>query len=149
MFDNDRIDWCDRNLARRAMSDCVFPVVTSRGAKFSDRQPRQSDLSSGFRREMRVAPPLYDKDIAEPVTLIARKPAAEEETSLVNIEGIKATLLMEWALKGRAGIGRAVRGKDGRRNEGSGEEENETRRDERSVKKQRASDGQEAAERRW
>lgn len=26
------------------------------------------------------------------VTLIARKPAAEEETSLVNIEGIKATL---------------------------------------------------------
>lgn len=27
-----------------------------------------------------------------PVTLIAKKPAAEEETSLVNIEGIKATL---------------------------------------------------------
>ncbi|TGZ38403.1 Uncharacterized protein DBV15_06728 [Temnothorax longispinosus] len=125
------------------MSDCVFSAVTSRGAKFSDRQPRQSDLSSGFRREMR------DKDIAEPVTLIARKPAAEEETSLVNIEGIKATLLMEWALKGRAGIGRAVGGKDGRRNEGSGEEENETRRDERRVKKQRASDGQGAAERRW
>jgi len=62
MFDNDRIDWCDRNLARRAMSDCVFPVVTSRGAKFSDRQPRQSDLSSGFRREMRVAPPLYVRE---------------------------------------------------------------------------------------
>lgn len=39
------------------------------------------------------------------VTLIARKPAAEEETSLVNIEGIKATLLMEWAFKGRPGIG--------------------------------------------
>lgn len=47
-------------------------------------------------------------DIAEPVTLIARKPATEEETSLVNIEGIKATLLMEWAFKGRAGIGRCV-----------------------------------------
>lgn len=45
-------------------------------------------------------------DIAETtVTLIARKPAAEEETSLVNIEGIKATLLMEWAFKGRPGIG--------------------------------------------
>jgi len=62
MFDNDRIDRRDRNLARRAMSDCVFPVVTSRGAKFSDRQPRQSDLSSGFRREMRVAPPLYVRE---------------------------------------------------------------------------------------
>lgn len=46
---------CDRNLARHAMSDRVFPAVTSGGAKFSDRQPRQSDLSSGFRREMRVA----------------------------------------------------------------------------------------------
>lgn len=34
-------------------------------------------------------------DTAETVTLIARKPAAEEETSLVNIEGIKAALLME------------------------------------------------------
>lgn len=45
----------DRNLARHAMSDRVFPAVTSGGAKFSDRQPRQSDLSSGFRREMRVA----------------------------------------------------------------------------------------------
>ncbi|KAK1136491.1 hypothetical protein K0M31_001041 [Melipona bicolor] len=44
-------------------------------------------------------------DTAETVTLIARKPAAEEETSLVNIEGIKATLLMEWAFKGRSGIG--------------------------------------------
>lgn len=62
MFDNDRIDRRDRNLARRAMSDCVFPAVTSRGAKFSDRQPRQSDLSSGFRREMRVAPPLYVRE---------------------------------------------------------------------------------------
>lgn len=41
-------------------------------------------------------------------TLIAKKPAAEEETSLVNIEGIKATLLMEWALKDRVGIGRCV-----------------------------------------
>lgn len=47
-------------------------------------------------------------DTGETVTLIARKPAAEEETSLVNIEGIKATLLMEWAFKGRPGIG-AVR----------------------------------------
>lgn len=36
-----------------------------------------------------------------------------------------------------------------RRNEGSGEKENETRRDERRVKKQRTSDGQGAAERRW
>lgn len=43
----------------------------------------------------------------------------------------------------------AVGGKDGRRNEGSGEKENETRRDERRVKKQRAGDGQGAAERRW
>lgn len=33
-------------------------VVTSEGAKFSDRQPRQSDLSSGFRREMRAASPV-------------------------------------------------------------------------------------------
>lgn len=62
MFDNNRIDQCDRNLVWRAMSDCVFLAVTSRGAKFSDRQPRQSDLSSGFRREMRVAPPLYVRE---------------------------------------------------------------------------------------
>lgn len=49
-------------------------------------------------------------DIAETtVTLIARKPAAEEETSLVNIEGIKATLLMEWAFKGRPTVSGHVR----------------------------------------
>lgn len=59
---DDRIDRRDRNLARRAMSDRVFPAVTSGGAKFSDRQPRQSDLSSGFRREMRVAPPPYVRE---------------------------------------------------------------------------------------
>lgn len=49
------------------------------------------------------------------VTLIARKPATEEETFLVNIEGIKATLLMEWAFKGRLGIGPFVHRKMTRR----------------------------------
>lgn len=44
------------------MSDCMFPAVTSEEAKFSDRQPRQSDLSSGFRREMRDASPVYGRN---------------------------------------------------------------------------------------
>ena len=37
---------------------CSPRAATSEGAKFSDRQPRQSDLSSGFRREMRAASPV-------------------------------------------------------------------------------------------